>query len=427
MNRDCCRSSAGAHCVSRWRARETAEVGLFRSRGLTDTAGPFRWLKTSIRFQRRAMARHGFLSRKGIRMRSIRFQIAVLILSLVSIEPATAGIEAVKGKQYKLGKQHGPWMVMVAAIRDVEEEGRRTEGLTARQVADELVYELRCQGIPAYTYSMDKEVAEVSSPSLSETGQRRYVAQHGYISVLAGNFPSNSDKTANKLLNYIKGDQGRGLTRKSFEPEVLKNENSGGILPVTPGRPSPLSRAFLTINPLWEGEVQNSETSALIADLNSGQRYSLLQNPGKYSLVVATFTGSSVVQVSNTKSAGAMNYFDRTFGTSLDNCAENAIVLTEHLRNAKKHGYDQNYEAWVFHDRYRSVVTIGSFSSPEDPRIRQLITQFSVKTVRHPETGKDVQIAEIFSVPRMPKQGDPPAQTWLFDASPRPIKVPSLR
>jgi hypothetical protein len=346
------------------------------------------------------------------------------VLALVMTVSSVSGeIEAVKGKRYPLSKQHGPWMVMVAAIRDVEEEGRRTEGLSARQAADQLVYELRCQGIPAYTYSLDRELGEVAAPTLQESSSRRFVAQHGYISVLAGNFKSSTDKDAVRVLNYIKGTK-KGLSGKGgFSPKFLTDEKNGGILPSTPGRPSPLSRAFLTVNPLWEGEVRTGEEQDLIHELNVGQKYSLLKNPGKYSLIVATFAGNSVMQVSNSTDAKALSFFEKNFGGSLDDCAENAIVLADRLRHAKEHGYETNYEAWVFHDRYRSFVTIGSFNSPEDPRIRTLVTQFSIKTVRHPQTGEDVQVAEIFSVPRMPKASER-AQTWLFDANPRIIAVP---
>jgi hypothetical protein len=352
---------------------------------------------------------------------SLRRLVASL-LAIVALSPVVCGgIEAVKGKQYKLSPKNGPWMIMVAAIRDVEEEGRRTEGMSARQVADELVYELRVAGIPAYMYELAKEVGTVASPSPTEAGSRKYIAQHGYISVLAGNFKSSTDPKALQVMKFIKGN-GRG----GFKPAFLEDEKSGAILPRTPGRPNPFSRAFLTMNPLVDDEAAEP-VDELIVELNAGQEYSLLQNPARYSLVIATFTGGSVIQVAQQKSSGGLNFFEKNFGTSLDAAAENAIVLTDYLRHARKHGYETDYEAWVLHERYRSVVTIGSFSSKDDPRIRTLMTQFGVKTVRHPDTGVDVQVAEIFSVPRMPKQGDPPAQTWLFDSQPKLIAVPKVR
>ncbi len=339
---------------------------------------------------------------------------AVLFLSGTAI----GEIEAVKGKRYTLSKKHGPWMIMVAAIRDVEEEDRRTEGgMSAWEAADQMVYELRKKGIPAYTFALEEEMGQIASPSLSEADSRRYVARHGFVSVLAGNFTSNNDKKAAAPLNYIK---------KKFEPAFLTDEKNGGILPRTPGRPSPLSRAFLTVNPLWDGDVSTSSVDEFLVDLNAGQDHSLLQNKGKFTLTIATFSGNSVIQVGNEKSSGGQSFFDKTFGSSLDGCANNARTLASEMRNAKKHGYDRNYEAWVFHEKYRSIVTIGSFDSKDDPRIRTLMAQFAVKTTPHPQTGLDMDVPEVFTIPRQPKRGQVPEQSWLFDATPRLMQVPTL-
>ena len=350
-------------------------------------------------------------------MPSIRNLIVLLAAVLFLSGTAFGEIEAVKGKRYPLSKKHGPWMIMVAAIRDVEEDRRTKEGMSAWEAADQMVFELRKKGIPAYTFALEEEMGQVASPSLSEAGSRRYVAQHGFVSVLAGNFKSNNDKNAVVVLNFIK---------KKFKAPFLSDEKNGGILPRTPGRPSPLSRAFLTINPLWEGDVRTTTVDDFIVDLNAGQKHSLLQNQGKYTLTIATFSGSSVIQVGNEKSSGALNHFEKSFGTSLDVCAENAMLLTDRMRNAKKYGYDTNFEAWVYHDKYRSTVTIGSFDSKDDPRIRTLMTQFGVKTSRHPQTGDDMDVPEVFTVPRHPKPGRLPDQSWLFDPTPRLIQVPKV-
>ena len=345
----------------------------------------------------------------------------VLLAAVLYLSGTSFGeIEAVKGKRYPLSKKHGPWMIMVAAIRDVEEGDRRTkEGMSAWEAADQMVYELRKKGIPAYTFALEEEMGHVASPSLSEAGSRRYIAQHGFVSVLAGNFKSNNDKSATGVLNFIKDG-------KKFNPEFLSDEKNGGILPRTPGRPSPLSRAFLTINPLWEGDVRTNTVDGFIVDLNAGQNHSLLQNKGKYTLTIATFSGNSVIQVGSEKSSGGQSYFDKTFGDSLENCATNAMTLTDKMRNAKKYGYDMNYEAWVYHDKYRSIVTIGSFDSKDDPRIRKLISQFGVKTSRHPQTGNDMDVPEVFTIPRQPKPGRNPDQSWLFDPTPRLMQVPKV-
>jgi hypothetical protein len=243
----------------------------------------------------------------------------VLLLSWSSI--AAADVEAVRGKKYPLTKKHGPWMIMVASIRDVEEDRRVKDGLSAEAAADELVYQLRVLGIPAYTYQLEEKLGEISSPG--DSGSRKFVAQHGYISVLAGNFSANNSPEAKKVLQYIK---------TKFQPEFLNDPKNGGILPRTPGRPGPLSRAFLTANPLFDGEVRDAEEENFLVELNSGQKYSLLGNKAKYTIVVATFHGGSVMQVSGSDSSRALGFFERNFGKSLDDCALRAMKLADAMR-----------------------------------------------------------------------------------------------
>ncbi|MEY2727151.1 MAG: hypothetical protein RLZZ458_3018 [Planctomycetota bacterium] len=338
----------------------------------------------------------------------------VLLLSWSSI--AAADVEAVRGKKYPLTKKHGPWMIMVASIRDVEEDRRVKDGLSAEAAADELVYQLRVLGIPAYTYQLEEKLGEISSPG--DSGSRKFVAQHGYISVLAGNFSANNSPEAKKVLQYIK---------TKFQPEFLNDPKNGGILPRTPGRPGPLSRAFLTANPLFDGEVRDAEEENFLVELNSGQKYSLLGNKAKYTIVVATFHGGSVMQVSGSDSSRALGFFERNFGKSLDDCALRAMKLADAMRNAKKHGYDRDYEAWVLHEKYRSLVTIGSFESRDDPRVRPLIAQFAGKPTRDPRSGAEALAGEIFSVPKVVKRGQLPEDSWVFDGAPQVLEVPRIR
>jgi hypothetical protein len=331
------------------------------------------------------------------------------------ISTASADVEAVRGKKYPLTKKHGPWMIMVASIRDVEEDRRVKDGLSAEAAADELVYQLRVLGIPAYTYQLEEKLGEISSPA--DSGSRKFVAQHGYISVLAGNFASNNAPEAKKVLQYIK---------TKFQPEFLNDPKNGGILPRTPGRPGPLSRAFLTANPLYEGEVRDAEEDEFLVELNSDQKYSLLGNKSRYSLVVATFYGGSVMQVSGSDSSRALGFFERNFGRSLDDCAMRAMKLAEALRSAKKHGYDRDYEAWVLHEKYRSVVTIGSFETRDDPRLRPLMTQFGGKPSRDPRSGAEVMVGETFSIPKVVRRGQLPEDSWVFDGAPMVLEVPRI-
>ena len=77
--------------------------------------------------------------------------------TLLQVVGTAHAIENVRGKQYQLTPKHGPWMIMVTSFRNVPED-QKSEGMTAEQAAEELVFELRSKGIPAYTFSQDAEI-----------------------------------------------------------------------------------------------------------------------------------------------------------------------------------------------------------------------------------------------------------------------------
>ncbi len=333
------------------------------------------------------------------------------------VSQAHARIEAIKGKRYHLTKRHGPWMIMVASLRSIE--GRHP---TAEEAADELVYELRRKGIPAYVYKQERKMGKIQT--IDRYGRPResfYTAQEGRVCVLAGNYPSVNDRIAQKTLAYI----------KAYHPKCWQDK---GIYHKTPGHPGPLSRAFLTINPLLSPEeVAKRKRDALLLRLNSGVEYSLLQNKGKYTVVVATFMGKSTTCFGDRSVEEVAKKFE--VGETLDEAAENAQMLVHLLRSSRAkellspavsrlagaHGLD----AYVFHDRYSSVVTVGSFDSPNDPRIFELIRAFGAKQRRDPTSGKMILTGEMVALPG-PHKGDPPLKTFIFDPYPRVMKVPKI-
>ena len=378
----------------------------------------------------------------------LTLSIAVFCTDSGNAFPFHAKIDATPGKQYRLGKQHGPWMIMVASFSDVAKEHRLSEGkgLSAQAAADELVYELRRKGLPAYTFSRDEQMDEVRTTD-RQTGQlrhRHFVARKDEIVVLAGNYDiSDGRKTAHagkevaqKTLKAVKklwpdvlGEKPRRNPRNGLRtPPGLIQTVNGGLFRATPGRPGPLSGAFLTVNPLLSSEeLKKRRRDPLLIHLNSDMEHTLLKNPGRYTLRIATFYGKSATQVATSKLAKLAQKFDGKIGNSLDDAGMNAWGLAENLRNAKSHGYPMDYEAYVYHDRYNSYVTVGSFDSPQDPRIHQLEQLFAAKIKRDPASGREMLSAEVFSIPRNPRPVQPLERSWMFDPSPQLVEVPQLR
>lgn len=307
-------------------------------------------------------------------------------------------VEAVKGKRYNLHPAHGPHMVLVTTLRNVAYGA--DGGLSAEEAADEIVYQLRLKGIPAYVYHQEKELSQ----------QKTFVARQAGVAIMAGNFPSHNHRHAKLVLKHI---------QEKFSPSFLKDQETGAII-VQQSPDTPFKRAFLTLNPLRSDvESEGMPVDKDLVEMNSRNgKVSLLKNKGRYSVKVASFSGRTVVQTSGYKSEKALGLLGES-----DESARQAWELATALREARKYGYAKNYEAWVLHDYRKSYVTIGSFNSPDDPRVKQLIAEFQAKDKPNPKTGRPQLTPELFSIPKNPV-GTLPDKLWFFDQDPRPVRVP---
>jgi hypothetical protein len=346
-------------------------------------------------------------ARQIARCRSRQFAGAVFLgfclgLCGQGLHPAAASaanIEAVKGKRYSLSDKHGPWMIMVTTLNGATREQQDR----AMKAADELVHELRLKGIPAYVYAQEAKIERIKTLNrLGQEDRRVFAAQRNDIGILAGNYDSVDDKVAQRTLKFI----------KEFRPAVLEK---AGVGSQSKGA-GPLNKAFLTANPMLSQVAFAAMVRAkdpLIAKLNSGVDNSLLSNPGKYSLVVASFYGKS--QVKPTRFAD----FEKNLAGSekLDQAGMDAWQLCQAMRQ-------QKLEAWVYHDRFRSIVTVGSFDTATDPRIEKHLKAFSAKYKKHPETGKDVLVSEAIQI--MGGNGKTPLKNWVMDPYPQVIEVPKV-
>jgi hypothetical protein len=174
----------------------------------------------------------------------------------------------------------------------------------------------------------------------------------------------------------------------------------------------------MTTNPLLTDEdLAVRKRDPFILRLNSGSEYSLLQNKGKYTVVVATFQGKA--EIGNDVSEKKM----QPVSSALSDAAERAWELCTALRHAKSYGYEHEFESWVFHDRYSSIVTVGSFDSKDDPRITELQNMFGAKVTALNPNGSPSLGAEAFAIPKKAVANEP-VKTWIFDPFPQVIDVP---
>ena len=258
---------------------------------------------------------------------------------------------------YTLTESQGPWLIMAMYF-----SGERGEAQ-----ARELVLDLRQNhGLNAFHWGMSFQLDEVNpGRGIDDYGgriRRRYrrgnqVTQHA---VLVGNFPSLGDPEAQSLLKEIKtltpktlspnnaGPTAESLTNvDKFRKYLRKNNDKNHQV-------GPMSHAFVTRNPLLPKEYfAPTGIDEDVAKWNSGQEFSLLKCPKKYSIKVATFKGRTSL-----KAAKEEHLDTRTRKPKKDNplvlAVKNAHLLTMALR-------EKGWEAYEFHDRYESYVAVGSF------------------------------------------------------------------
>jgi hypothetical protein len=330
----------------------------------------------------------------------------LLGLMNLSASLAEAGkIEAIEGKRYTISKQNGPWMIMVATLHEPEDK-YKVEGKSPAQAAQDLVIELRQLGIPAYSFKRDKMENVISTVNRRGVEQnRKYKIDEEYC-VVAGNYQSCDDKLAQETRDYI----------KKLKPKCLMD---GGIYHATKDRPSPLRNSFLTVNPLLSPEElalnkHDPEIMYMNADMNE---MSLLKHSGKYSVVVATFAGKSIVQKDGTTSKSG-EYDSKEAADRIDQMYQDARILCQMLR-------EKGYDAYVFHDYYKSIVTIGAFESENSPEISKIQQMFAAQYKHNAGSGKMELLGQSFMLPSSKKND--PTRMVVFDPQPRVMQVPYYR
>ena len=355
-----------------------------------------------------------------MRSTQFKFTLLTLVAVLCSAQFASAfpSISAKKGKEYKLSDKHGPWMVMVASFSQPDKAYRSNKGLSPAEAASQLVYELRQKGVPAYTFTSENVNDTIKTfDRRGEERERAFRAQKGAVCVLAGNYKSKTDKVGQKTLKWIENNFSPKLLASVEKTNGrLSNTSSGGVF--RSSSKSPLKGAFLTINPILTPEdAQKQFRKPLLAKLNPPETGSIRENKGKYTLIVASFYGKSVTSVGQSGLDKAKAFFDK--GNDLARAKKEAWTLARHMRK-------QNIKAFVFHDRYKSVVTVGEYSQASGQSIHAQATKFGAKMRWDLTQNKRVLSAETITVPYKPTPRKPITQKWIFDPQPRVMEVPTL-
>jgi hypothetical protein len=329
-------------------------------------------------------------------------------------------LEADPNEMYPLADTNGPWMIMAATF----------SGDGAAEQARKLIYELRKEyKLPAYSYQKKFEYSKpVEGKGLTPKGEApkmRYRRDEDIveIAVLVGDFPSFDDPEAQKVLRRLKyatpktlevdPDKSRqalasyrNLQKKARQALFAKNDPNAGK--------GPMANAFVVTNPILPPEYFVPKgVDKLILEMNSGVPHSLLDCPGAYTVKVATFTGHAVILDKKRQEAIERGEMPKSY---LEEAAKNAHLLTEALRK-------KGWEAYEYHDRNSSIVTVGSFTTVGskradgkieiNPQIHKIMKTFGAETKLEP--GKPAQVGEPKKLAGIP-----------FDVQPVPVEVPKM-
>ena len=330
-------------------------------------------------------------------------------------------IDADPDKEYVLTESRGPWIIMVASFA----------GEQAAEQAKELVLELRSRyKLHAYTHEIDFDFNKNDrkdadqEPSYHRRRMRYQVEKMKEIAVIVGDFPSVDDPQAQRVLKKIRASepdclnsakrakQGKGEYRTLANLRRIQQEINRQLEMENYAKGS-LGHAFITTNPLLpDSYFAPKGIDDVVLEMNEPVKYSLLKCPGKYSCKVATFTGSVLIdqrQIEQVEQQG------KKLPSRLEQAALAANKLTLALRA-------KGYEAYEFHDRYASMVTVGSFNAvgvPQpngqieiDPRLHAIMETFSA----------DKQIVPGSATPKVGKVKD--CIGIPFDVQAMPIEVP---
>ena len=348
-------------------------------------------------------------------------------------KPPVQTASASREIDYSLTERHGPWMVMCTSFVDrIEADGATTTG---EAQAEALVRELRSKHrMNAYIFRQRFDFSQAETGlGLNQFGGQKKMKplrprEFDEIAVMVGDFDSVNDPALEVALKTIKKLQPKCMVQDPNQPEQQKTQHFARWFGETyrnlcfKGDPSkqrgPLARAFVTKNPLLPDEYFVAKgLDPLVVEMNKNLPYSLLKNPKKYTVKVATFRG-----VDSMKPKEFEKLTSESKGNSkIDAAAEKANLLCAALRK-------QGVEAYEFHDISESIVTIGSFQSVGEeradgkteinPEVHRIMEQYTAERINTPQlSGQGMMLK---SIPNCKYDGKP----INFDAQPVPVEVP---
>ena len=318
-----------------------------------------------------------------------------------------------------LTEDNGPWMIFIASFAG---EGADTE---ARQLVETLRSQFRLNAfVHKEHYDFSDTVEGKGFDPHGRPKRMRFAADHSFdeVAVLVGDYETVDDNKLQKHLQTIKHATAEELGLKGDSKNAPTTRRFAGLRSIQKKFTSkqakklkgPLGSAFATRNPMIPREAFAPKgLDRVLLDMNKGVKFSLLDNPDKYTVRVASFRGQVII---DQKKINEILTNQRTTDNRINDTDDKAEALTAILRK-------KGVEAYVYHDRHESIVTIGSFAEigkkTQDgtidlaPEVAHIIQTYGPS--RKPLKGNGVALAGI-----QPKA----INNFVFDIAPQPVLVP---
>ena len=370
-------------------------------------------------------------------MKTARIDGLLMALALLTILPCSAQAqlklpfrsqERPQNESLELTESAGPWLIMCASF--VGEEGA--------QKAKMLAHELRQHKLKTYIYRHSFDFSQPvqglgwddkPGEDFLPQPKRMKVANYSRLeetAVLVGDFPTNDDARAQKTLNQIKTMQVasmQSINTDSIEGQIRLSREIGKRISsdAEDKLKGPMGSAFLLTNPLLPDEYfQREPVDSFVMKLNRGIKFSLLDCPGPYTVQVATFRGDSTFELEKMKELEAEQGWRLRFRKPVRDRESKLVVAAAKAHRLTQELRKMGVEAYEFHDRYESMVCVGSFDwlkrgSQQNPEIVAVINRYK---------------ATIEDLPMMPGAVRPKTIPSLkkfdiaFDPQPIPVAVP---
>jgi hypothetical protein len=273
---------------------------------------------------------------------------------------------------YPVTPEAGDWMICAASYM----------GPNAPELARQLVLEIRNKHhLPAYTFNYGEQARRRYTQHWENLRRRfpglpvrrRTVRMPDQVAILIGGYADL--ESASQDLKRVRGfplpHLDLGPNKSAYDlMSVAEPDPKLKVMRVKQAPVNPFKNAFTTRNPtLPQQAAAKPKFDPFWKVLNAKEPYSLLKNPKPWTLVIKEYKGSVVVkpEVGSNKILNALGLGKQKTGEGIAVAGRQAYELAKLLRHPSL-----GFEAYVFHTRTNSIVTVGGFDGLDDPALARM-------------------------------------------------------